>query len=95
MHMQIRRPISFFKNTKKRLLESDMLRFLLFIECMPKHRVMDGINILFLSSLSVICFLAGLFGFMVFGSYGLVGLTLYEFVVLVGVLELLHCLFDR
>jgi len=31
----------------------------------------------------------------VFGSYGLVGLTLYEFVVLVGVLELLHCLFDR
>ena len=93
--MQIRKPISFFKNTKKRLLKSDTLRFLLFIEYMPKHRVMESINIVFLSSLSVICFLAGLVGFMVFGSYGLVGLTLYEFVVLVGVLELLHCLFDR
>ncbi len=93
--MQTRRPISFFKNIKKRLLENAALRFLLFIEYMPKHRVMDSINILFLSSLSVICFLAGLVGFMVFGSYGLVGLTLYELVLLVGVLELLHCLFDR
>jgi hypothetical protein len=93
--MQTRKPISFCKNTKKRLLENDTLRFLLFIEYVPKHRVMDSINIVFLSSLSVICFLAGLVGFMVFGSYGLVGLTLYEFAVLVGVLELLHCLFDR
>jgi len=93
--MQTRGPISFFKNTKKRLLKSDTLRFLLFIEYMPKHRVMESINTVFLSSLSVICFLAGLIGFMVFGSYGLVGLTLYEFVVLVGVLELLHCLFDK
>jgi hypothetical protein len=93
--MQIRKPISFFKKTKKRLLENDTLRFLLFIEYLPKHRVMDSINIVFLSSLSVICFLAGLVGFMVFGSYGLVGLTLYEFAVLVSVLELLHCLFDR
>jgi hypothetical protein len=93
--MQTRRPISFLKNTKKRLLESEMLRFLLFIEYMPKHRVMDSISIIFLSSLSVICFLAGLVGFMVWGSYGLVGLILYEFGVLVGVLELMHCLYDR
>ena len=93
--MQTRRPISFFKNTKKRLLENHTLRFLLFIEYMPKHRVMDSINIVFLASLSVICFLAGLLGFIVWGSYGLIGLTLYEFGVLIGVLELLHCLFDR
>ena len=93
--MQTRRPISFFKNTKKRLLENDTLRFLLFIEYIPKHRVMDSINILFLSSLSVICFLAGLVGFVVWGSYGFVGLTVYEFGVLIGVLELLHYLFDR
>jgi hypothetical protein len=93
--MQIRRPFSFFKNTKKRILENDTLRFLLFIENMPRHRVMDGVNIMFLSSLSVICFLAGLVGFTVWGSYGFVGLTVYEFGVLIGVLELLHCLFDR
>ncbi len=93
--MQTRGPISFFKNTKKRLLKNDTLRFLLFIEYIPKHRVMDSINVVFLCSLSLICFFAGLAGFMVFGSYGLIGLTLYEFAVLLGVLELLHCLFDR
>jgi hypothetical protein len=93
--MQTCRPISFFKNTKKRLLENDTLRFLLFIEYTPKHKVMDDIHIVFLSSLSVICLLAGLAGFTVLGSYGLVGLTLYELGVLVGVLELMHCLFDR
>jgi hypothetical protein len=93
--MQTRRPFSFFKNTKKRLLENNTLRFLLFIENIPRHRVMNNINIVFLSSLSIICFLAGMIGFIIFGSYGLVGLVLYEFVVLISVLELLHCLFDR
>jgi hypothetical protein len=93
--MQTRRPFSFFKNTKKRLLENDTLRFLLFIECMPKHRVMDGVNVVFLSSLSLICFLAGIAGFTLWGSYGFIGLTVYEFGVLIGVLELLHCVFDR
>jgi hypothetical protein len=93
--MQIRKPISFFRSVRERIFENETIRFLFFVERMPKHRVMESINVFFLASLSIICFLAGLGGFMLWDSYGLIGFMLYYVGTLVAVLELLHCLFDR
>jgi len=89
------KPLSFFKNAKKRLLENEALRFLLFIEKVPKHRVMESINILFLAFLSVGCFAVALAGFVVFGYYGFLAFLSYYVGVLFVLLELLHCFFDR
>jgi hypothetical protein len=93
--MQIRKPLSFFRSAKERILQNETIRFLFFVERMPKHRVMESINVFFLASLSIICFLAGLGGFMLWDSYGLIGFMLYYLGALITVLELLHCLFDR
>jgi nitrate reductase NapE component len=87
--------LSFFKNVKKHLLENEVLRFLLFIEKVPKHRVMESINILFLAFLSIGCFAVGLAGFVVWAYYAFFGFLLYYVGVLFVLLELLHCLFDR
>lgn len=93
--MEFRKPISFLLNTKRRLVRNETLRFLLFIEKAPKHKVMQDINPLLLAFLSVGCFLAGIAGFTVFGSYGFVGFMFYYFAFIVGSLEILHCIFDR
>jgi hypothetical protein len=93
--MEGRKPLSFFKTAKKRVLENDILRFLLFIEKAPKHRVMENINVLFLAFLSIGCFAAGLAGFAVWEQYTFLGFVFYYIGVLFAMLELLHCLFDR
>jgi hypothetical protein len=93
--VEIHKPFSFLKSAKKRVLESDTLRFLLFIEETPKHRVMESINIAFLAFLSIACFAAGLAGFVVWEQYTFFGFVFYYVGVLFVLLELLHCLFDR
>lgn len=93
--MEFRKPISFLLKTKKRLVRSERLRFLLFMEEVPKHKVMQNINPLLLAFLGVGCFLAGITGFTVLGNYGFVGFIFYYFAFIVGVLEVLHCVFDR
>jgi hypothetical protein len=93
--MESRKPFSFFKNAKKRLLENETLRFVLFIEKMPRHRVMEDINIPFLALLSIVCFAAGLAGFVIWENYTFFGFLSYYVGVLFVLLELLHCLFDR
>ena len=93
--MQSRKPLSLFRNAKKSVLENSTLRFLFFVEKLPKHRVVENINVFFLPFLSLACFLASLAGFGVWESYGFFGFMLYYLSVLVIVLELLHCLFDR
>jgi hypothetical protein len=55
----------------------------------------ENINVFFLAFLSLACFLASLAGFGVWESYGFFGFMLYYLGMLVIVLELLHCLFDR
>jgi hypothetical protein len=87
--------LSFFKNVKEHLLESEALRFLLFIEKVPKHRVMESINILLLAFLSIGSFAVGLAGFIVWENYTFFGMLFYYVVVLLVLLEVLHCLFDR
>jgi hypothetical protein len=87
--------LSFFKDVKKHLLENETLRFLLFVEKVPKHRVMENINILFLGFLSVGCFIVGLGGFVVLVQYTFFEFLFYFVGVLLVLLELLHCLFDR
>ena len=87
--------LSFFKDVKEHLLENEALRFLLFIEKVPKHRVMESISILFLAFLSIGCFAVGLAGFVVWEYYSFFGILFYYVVVLLVLLELLHCLFDR
>jgi len=93
--MADRKPLYFFKSVKNRVSENDTLRFLLFIEKVPKHRVMENINALFLAFLSILCFAAGLAGFVVWEYYAFVGFLFYYVGVLFVLLELLHCLFDR
>jgi len=93
--MEIRKPFSLLKNAKKRILENSTLRFLFFIEKVPKHRIMEDIGVLFLAFLSVACFAAGLAGFVIWENYTFFGFLLYYVGVLVTLLELLHCLFDR
>ncbi len=93
--MHVRRLLSFFRNAGRRVVENKTVRFLFFVEDVPKHRVMESINILLLTSLSIVCFFAGLGGFMLWAAYGLAGFMLYYLLALVGLLELLHCLFDR
>lgn len=87
--------LSFFKDVKKHLLENEALRFLLFIEKVPKHKVMESISILFLAFLSIGCFAVGVSGFVVWEYYSFFGLLFYYVLVLLVLLELLHCLFDR
>jgi hypothetical protein len=87
--------LSFFKDVKEHLLENEALRFLLFIEKVPKHRVMESISILFLAFLSIGSFAVGLAGFVVWEYYAFFGILFYYVGVLLILLELLHCLFDR
>ena len=93
--MEFRKPISFLSNAKKRLVRNETLRFLLFIEEAPRHKVMQNINPLLLAFLSVGCFLAGIIGLTVLGYYGFAGFMFYYFALVVGSLEMLHCIFDR
>lgn len=93
--MQSPDPISFFKEAKRRLLESEKLRFLFFVEERPRHRVIENISIFFLAFLSLGCFLLGLFGFMIWLNYTLLGLLLYYAGILIVLLEIMHFLYDR
>jgi hypothetical protein len=56
---------------------------------------MQNISPVFLSLLSLGGFLAAIGGFAIFAEYGFVGFVLYYFAVIIGVLELPHCFFDR
>jgi hypothetical protein len=56
---------------------------------------MESIHIVFLASLSIVCFLAGLAGFVVWEYYGYFGFAFYQVGVLTVLLEFLHCVFDR
>jgi hypothetical protein len=94
-NMRTPKRLSFFENAKEQLLENEALRFLLFKEKVPKHRVMESINILFLAFLSIGCFAVGIAGFVVWEQYAFFGFLLYYVGVLFVLLELLHCLFDR
>jgi hypothetical protein len=93
--MESRKPLSFFKTAKRLVLENETLRFLLFIEKVPKHRVMESVNILFLAFLSIGTFGAGLLGFVVWQQYTFFGFLIYYAAVLFVLLEFLHCIFDR
>jgi hypothetical protein len=94
-HMQFRNPISYLQNSKRYLLQNRALRFLFFKEDMPKHRVMQNLNPVFLAFLSVGCFIAGTAGFEILAKYGFIGFVFYDFMVLIVILESLHCVFDR
>lgn len=93
--MQLRKPISLFHNMKTRIVNNERLKFLLFLEKTPKHRVMQNISPVFLSLLSLSGFLAAMAGFEILAKYGFVGFALYYFAVIISILELPHCFFDR
>jgi hypothetical protein len=93
--MQLRKPLSLLQNVKKRIVYNERLKFLLFLEKTPKHRVMQNISPVFLSLLSISGFLAAIAGFAIIAKYGLVGFALYYFAIVIAILELPHCFFDR
>jgi hypothetical protein len=94
-NMELRNPSSFLQRAKQRILQNNTLRFLLFQEKEPKHRVMHSINTMLLGLLSLSAFIAAWAGFTIWGNFGFVGFMFYYFAVIVGSLELFHCLFDR
>lgn len=56
---------------------------------------MESISILLLAPLSIACFVAGLAGFRIWEYSGLLGFFIYYVGLLIVLLELMHCLFDR
>jgi hypothetical protein len=56
---------------------------------------MESISILLLAPLSIVCFVAGLAGFSIWEYSGLLGFFIYYVGLLIVLLELMHCLFDR
>lgn len=93
----MRKPILpyFFQNIKQKLKSNSTVRFLLFQEESPKHRVMENLNILYLAFLGLACFLAGSLGFTIWGHYTIIGFLLYYVGLLLALLETLHYMFDR
>ena len=72
----------------------DKLKFLLFLEKNPKHRVMQAhpLTGLFLGLLSWVIGW-GLFAYVF--PYGFIAVVLSLLVIDVAFLEILHCIFDR
>ena len=74
----------------------NLLKFLLFREDQPKHKVWDNFNVLhaaFVLPLSVILYAA--FVAVGFAFFGIVGFFVVYVAGAVLVLEIPHCIFDR
>jgi hypothetical protein len=72
-----------------------MVKFLLFSEDYPVHKVKYDITVL---DCIVVCFLPAIFGtlgFLVWGSFTFLGFLLYLVAVYVLLLEVLHIIYDR
>lgn len=85
----------FFRDIKQKLASNRTVKFLLFQEELPKHQVMDNLNIIPLAFLGMACFLAGTMGFTIWIHYTIIGFLLYYAGLLLALFETLHCIYDR
>jgi hypothetical protein len=85
----------FLRDIIEKLERNNAVRFILFMEDFPKHRIIEDINIGLVALLSIACLAAGIGGFTLWGYFGLIGFVLYYVVLSLTLLETAHCLFDR
>ena len=71
------------------------LKFLLFKEDKPKHRVMKNLNPGLIVLIPFLCLLLGFSGLVVWVKTTFLGFLAYYVIVAVTTLEILHCLYDR
>jgi len=77
------------------LRNSGTIKFVLFREDFPKHRVIENITPLHAIGVFYICLFAGILGFMVLAYATFLGFIFYYAIVGVAMLEILHHLYDK
>ena len=77
------------------LRSSGTVRFLLFREDFPKHRVVEEITPWHAILVFYVSLFVGLLGFMVLAYASFFGFVAYYVAVAIGVLEVMHWLCDR
>jgi len=79
----------------KRLRNSNTVKFILFREDFPKHRVIENISPLHAIVVFYPCLFAGLLGFIVLVYATFLGFMVYYATIGIVVLEILHYLCDK
>ena len=79
----------------EKLRNSNAVKFILFREDFPKHRVIENITPLYVIMVFYACLFAGFLGFMVLAYATFLGFIVYYATVSVAVLEILHHLYDK
>lgn len=79
----------------RRLRSSGTVRFLLFREDFPKHRVIEEITPWHAILVFYVSLFVGLLGFMVLAYATFFGFVAYYVAVAIGILEIMHWLCDR
>ncbi|MEM3458504.1 MAG: hypothetical protein QXN36_02615 [Candidatus Bathyarchaeia archaeon] len=83
------------KHAIEKIRHSSTLRFMLFREDFPKHRVVERISPLHAIVVFYVCLFAGLLGLFVFAYATFLGFIAYYVTVGVAALEILHCMYDK
>jgi len=79
-----------------KIRQNETVKFLLFLEEKPKHRVKHSLGVLeCVLTFYAVLFLGMIGGFLSVGAYGLVGFFVYYLLVAVGLLEICHVALDR
>jgi len=84
----LRRAIQKVRNSKT-------VKFILFKEAFPKHRVIENISPLHAVLVFYVCLFIALLGFMVLAYATFLGFLAYYVIVAIATIEALHCLCDR
>jgi hypothetical protein len=77
------------------IADKPRLKFFLFMEDNPKHRVAENISIILLSFFALFNYILGIVAFFILGYYGVFPFIAYFFGVMLTTLETLHWFFDR
>lgn len=83
------------KRTIEKLRNSGTVKFVLFREDFPKHRVIENITPLHALLIFYLCLFTGLFGLLVLAYATFIGFIVYYGTVAVATLEVLHYLCDK
>jgi len=94
-HLGRRSKRNVLRRAMRRLRSSGTVKFMLFREEFPKHRVIEKITPWHAILVFYVSLFVGLLGFMVLAYATFVGFMAYYAAVAVGALEVMHYLCDR
>jgi len=83
------------KRAIERIRNSNALKFVMFKEDFPRHRVIENISPLHAITIFYLCLFAGLLGFIVLAYATFLGFMVYYATIGIVVLEILHYLCDK